>query len=80
MFCKPMSQDNVEFDEILEKGDEKMEKYINAEFIFEALQEHQRILRKLMPEEVKEKLYDDVITINGDKFAEPVEITNVTVP
>ena len=33
-----------------------------------------------MPEEVKEKLYDDVITINGDKFAEPVEITNVTVP
>jgi len=44
-----MSNDNVEFDEILEKGDEKMEKYINAEFIFETLKEHQRILSKQLP-------------------------------
>ena len=37
-------------DEILEKGEAKLKKYINAEYIFETLQEHQKILKMLKPD------------------------------
>lgn len=38
--CKRFSKDHTKLDQILEKGEEKLEKYINAEFIFETLKAH----------------------------------------
>ena len=64
--CKKMSKEHAEFEKILKKGDEKMEKYINAEFIYETLAEHQRILKQLKPNEVNEKVYDDIIDLSSD--------------
>lgn len=71
-FCRKASKDHQKIDAILEKGDEKMEKYINAEFIFETLKEHQRILKQLKPDEVLDKLYDDVIDMNDGDPGKPI--------
>jgi hypothetical protein len=38
--CKRMSKHHMMVDGILEKGEEKLKDYINAEFIFETLQKH----------------------------------------
>jgi hypothetical protein len=51
--CKTFSKDHKKFDKILSRGQEKVEKFINAEFIYETLKEHQRLLSNLMPKQVK---------------------------
>ena len=50
-----------------------MGKYINAEFIYETLTEHQRILKQLKPNEVKEKVYDDIIDLSSDEIKAKTE-------
>ena len=54
-------------DQILERGEVKLKEYINAEFIFETLQEHQRILKELKPDQLNSKLYDDVINASDEE-------------
>ena len=46
-----------------------MTKYINAEYIFETLQEHQQILKRLQPDQVQDKVYDDVIIMSDAETA-----------
>ena len=38
--CKERSKHHKTVDRILERGEEKLKKYINAEFIFETLKKH----------------------------------------
>ena len=64
--CAKTSKQHKQFDEILEKGEVKLQKYINAEYIFETLREHQQILKRMYPDQVLEKVYDDVINLSDE--------------
>ena len=65
--CAKGSKQHKYLYEILEKGEAKLQKYINAEYIFETLREHQKILKQLQPEQVLEKVYDDVINLSDQE-------------
>lgn len=66
ILCKKMSKEHVKLDRFLEHGEEKMQQYINAEFVFETLQKHQNILKQLKPDQVDDKVYNDIINVSDD--------------
>ena len=57
------SNEQSRFNTLLEKGEEKLTKYINANYIIKVLIEHHNILKDLnnTGKPLRNKVYDDVI-------------------
>ena len=65
----------------MEKGEEKLTRYINASHIFKVLTEHHNILKDLNTtnKPLSDKVYDNVINVSSDGEEKPEPVSYKTV-
>jgi len=63
----------------LEKGEEKLNEYVNANYIWEVIMEHHKVLKELNKTKLplRDKIYDYVINISSEEEAKPSNYSKV---
>jgi len=63
------TKDQKRFNRLIEKGEERLNNYINADYIWDVIMEHHNILKKLNKTDIplRDEVYDYVLNIDSDE-------------
>jgi ADP-heptose:LPS heptosyltransferase len=63
----------------MEKGEEKLAKYVNANYILKVIEEHHKILKDMnnTGKPMRDKVYDNVINLSSEGEEKPLSYAKV---